>query len=320
MSYKDKLVDIYASHPWKKVGQVSAYTILAKQFDGNGAFHHFRDVIERCKIWIEENVLTQTSEKNQVYQALKLIRWVSERDPDVLKNCIKLLEETCLNGLPSELQIFFKSRCSLFEKIDHDYFLSFTQRSRSKTKGQPNRVNMRYKTFILSTLITIDFENFKLYSVTRNLLAETIHYLLREEGLKGFYFPDRESDTEDVDPKLDDALNSHLVFIQLVQNVMFDEPDKKKNYCYLEYHHVESSGFDKSRIKFVIEGSREKVAANDKATLDFPVWHKAIMGQDAVILEYPEKEGDVENIQALIETHLSSLIRKCIDGLMMYAP
>jgi hypothetical protein len=298
-NYKDELVDIYASYDKLSEAEKSPeYQKLCEQHDEEKSpFHKFRKEIAEIKSFLEEKIdREQLSEKGQISVSLKLMQVLlnSKKEKDILNCYRKLIINVYSKNWSTEQLDYFEKISDKLTTTKYDYFLSFTRRKRSACEYNP--VNNNYEHFIKAILGKHRFKDKE--RVEKNLLARSIHKILKDSGRKGFFYPEHIGDSQLVDPKVEKAcINSHI-FIQLIQDIMFEKPDVE-NYCFKEYNYVIGS-FSEARIIFVLaEGFYENLYNWEDVYFDYRKWHGHVLNKDIVILRFTTtwKQKDIDAIK-----------------------
>jgi len=223
-NYEDELVDIYASYGKLSEAEKSLeYQKLCRQHDKkNSPFHKFRKDMSEIKGFIEENIeQKQLSEKGQISVSLKIMQTLlkNKKEKNILNCCHKLIINAYSKNWGPEQLRYFKDVYEKLTTTEYDYFLSFTRRNTQP--DEYNIVNQHYKYFIADTLGRHSLKKEEM--IKTNLLARSIHHLLRTRHT-GFFYPDDIGDNKLVDPKVERACKNSLLFIQLIQNIMFVKP------------------------------------------------------------------------------------------------
>ncbi|SPP93043.1 protein of unknown function [Bradyrhizobium vignae] len=279
---RDQLIGLYARHCVADIDLVVEFRDLCKHLGADLHFAAERDRVERAKIIVEEALEDRPlTERAMVQEAIKLL--ISTRgDPQLRDLCHRLIAEG-YSGLwsPSHRMAFDAA----YQKVQlkNDFFLSFTTRTGSNVGENP--INLCYKSFIVSE---IGIDAFKRSDRSKtNLLALAAHRLLSQARISGFYFPHSQYDGADTEQKLFDEADSSLVFVQLVQPVMFDRPPNGDNYCFVEWSRVWSRMSESERDLNMIF----VVAANDRTELkaiypfiEYRAWHDDVLRRDAPYL------------------------------------
>jgi hypothetical protein len=318
-NYKDELVDIYVSCSLSEIKNSRKYHKLCEQYDKNSSFHAFREKIERIKKLIEEIVEKQSTEKGQVTESLIITyRVVEDKNEEILKYWHKLITKLYEKKWSPKRWAYFKDTRDKLTTTDYDYFLSFTRRKRSA--GGYNPVNNNYEHFIKAILGRHRFNDKE--RVEKNLLARSIHHILKDSGYKGFFYPEHIGDNQLVDTKVEKAcINSHI-FIQLIQDVMFDKPESVENYCFKEYDYVKNT-FSNERILFVLaEGDRKKFINRLPVCLSYRDWYNHVLNKDSVILRFTTtwKQKDIDAIKKEIEENIGNKIEEYKENLFKIVP
>ena len=284
MSFKEELIDLYGRGTLKDIEQGPDYSKLCTNNVDNEGFE-----IERIRIRTFRNELEQqlTGQrlKTQVKISLKLLSKIQEEeDRDDYHKLIKLAYKPSWS--PTQQKHFDNAHKVI--KGEVYYFLSFTQKNR--TPQNPNIVNLDHRYFIEDIFWGQDISQERDVR-TQNLLAETIWYFLENNDIKGFFYPIYEGESADVENKLSHNIANTLVFVQLIQGVMF----KEKNFCFREYQKVLDSPVCQKRI-FVLAEERKKLQQWNPPPDEFVNWHKEIIkDKDALFLK-PTPKRDPNTI------------------------
>jgi hypothetical protein len=313
-----ELVEIYASYPLSKIKNSSEYLKLCEQESKNPTFNRLRNVTEQIKLLLEHTVGIQSSGKGQVSESLMLmLRLANDKDKEFFNYCRKLIIKAYSKNWNQEQLDYFERISDILKTLDYDYFLSFTRRKRSS--GGYNPVNNNYEHFIKAILGRHRFTHKE--RIEKNLLAESIHKILRDCGYNGFFYPEHIGDNQPVDPKVEQACKNSHIFIQLIQDVMFDKPNVE-NYCFNEYNYVKDT-FSEDQILFVLaEGSREKFVSRSPVCLDYLDWYDHFKRKDIVILEFTTtwKQKDIDLLKKKIEEKICNKIKEYKDHLINNVP
>ena len=238
-----ELINLFAAHRVASIGTVPEYLELCGRFASNVQFQRQRDTTEVAKRAIEEWLDNQPNYKAQVRQSFIMLQGNRIGDFDLY---YALIVAGYKHRWSVAQQTYF-DRVVPTIRNDNDFFLSFT--SRGPRVGD-KRINHRYWYFIRSEIgghnITPDDRR------NKNLLAEALYAMLMDATLKGFYYIRHEDDNTLVVDKLRKGLEGSRVFVQLVENVMFDPPDGRTNYCEFEYRHAVQIIGEEDRILFVV--------------------------------------------------------------------
>ncbi len=280
----EQLLDIYAHSKYNLIGQDTAYRQLFKQYGSKLWFEEAQAKIAKVKTWLEENVAIQKSTKNQVIECLRLLRKRKANDDEVgYKYALKLIKTMFFNNWKSTQQIFFEDTCQIMENCPDDYFLSFTDR-----RDQADEIDMLHLNhqYFIRHILGIDSKRAWLKRVkeNKNLLAEAINKILRHR-LKGFYYHWHKEDNSIVETKLEQRCKKCFAFIQLVQNILFEKPERT-NYCHCEYVYAEQQ--NKSRLYILAERSHDDLKDINDVDEQYDKWLKEIKSKDKVQLKCTE--------------------------------
>jgi hypothetical protein len=163
---------------------------------------------------------------------------------------------------------------------------------------------------------------------TTNLLADAIHQRLLGvvPGAAGFYFPDSQYDNSLTLEKLERAVSSHLVFVQLVQGIMLVAPLDGDNYCFNEYTRAKELLKDdphkEQRMIFILaERDRQKLKERSVPPPYLP-WRQHIYDKDPPYLAEVEFTDDarVKQLTELIDNKVSPYISAALSRLVSEAP
>ena len=318
-NYKDDLVDIYASYPLSEIKNSSKYLNLCEHHNEDPQFHRFREKIEKIKRYLERTVEIQSSEKGQVSESLIMIyRVMGDKNEEILSYCRMLINKAYIKKCSPKRVDYFETISDILTTTEYDYFLSFTRRNTQP--DEYNIVNQHYKYFIADTLGRHSLKKEEM--IKTNLLARSIHHLLRTRHT-GFFYPDDIGDNKLVDPKVERACKNSLLFIQLIQNIMFVKPDVE-NYCFKEYNYVIGS-FSEAQIIFVLaEGPYETLYKWENVCFDYQKWRKHVSRKNSVILRFTttskKKEEDIESIKKEIEKNIDKKIDEYKNSLFKNVP
>ena len=318
-NYKDDLVDVCASCPLSEIKNCSEYLNICEQHNEEPLFHRFREKIQKIKQYLEGTVETQSSEKGQVSESLITICRVKEdKNEEILKYCHMLIIKTYIKSWsPEQLDYFEKISDILMTPDYYDYFLSFTRRKRSS--GGYNPVNNNYEHFIKAILGKNQFTHKE--RIEKNLLAKSIHQILRDSGYNGFFYPEQIEDNQPIDPKVEWACKNAHTFIQLIQGVMFDTQNDE-NYCFKEYNYVKDTFSDKQILFIVAEDSYERFINGPYVGLVYLDWYEHVRRNNSVFLEFTttRKQRDIYLLTKKIEEKICNKIKEYKDHLIENVP
>ncbi len=314
-----ELVEIYASYHSNEIENSLEYQILCEQHRKNPMFNRFRNVVEQIKLYLENTVEIQSSGKGQVSESLALmLRLANNKNKEFFNYCRKFIIKAYSKNWNQEQLDYFERISDILTTTNYDYFLSFTRRKRSS--GGYNPVNNNYEHFIKAILGGHRFTHEE--RIEKNLLAKSIHQILRDRGYNGFFYPEYIGDNQLVDPKVERACKNSHIFIQLIQDVMFDKPESVENYCFKEYNYVKDT-FSEEQILFVLaEDSLEKIINRSPVCLDYLDWYDHVLNKDSVILRFTTiwKKNDIDSIKKEIEENIGNKIKEYKDHLIENVP
>jgi hypothetical protein len=280
MPYQPDLVEIFARNRLAVLqsGGVAAYEALLQEFRGDERFKAERARIEFLKAQVEAALEEQVSQQQQVQNAIRFL--FGYRDIAWKRDLFhELIRIGYRPSWDSTRQTYFDNAWGKI-KFDWDYFLSFTTRYPDVDGDNP--INTAYRHFIVSEIGNDTFRSSDRKKV--NLLASSVHKVLSESPIKGFYFPNYQYDNADTRTKLEEACDGCMVFVQLVQTIMFALPAQEgTNYCFEEWKRVRSrlnGPGDDGRILYVVVATDRTGFSNLIYPSDYADWHNHICGRD----------------------------------------
>jgi hypothetical protein len=285
--YREELIRLYAGSPVATMQNVAAFQQLCNEFAQDGYFLAERHRIEVAKVKVESVLDKQLTQQESVQKAIQFL--IQTRGDDKQRDlCHELIVAGYQPRWNAAQQQYFDAAWQKI-KLKYDYFLSFTTRYPAGVAGD-NPINTAYQQFIISE-ITIDEYN-KADRKKMNLLALAVHRLLSQPRIKGFYFPHTQYDNTVTEQKLQEACDNSLIFVQLVQAIMFDPPPALgTNYCFFEWNRVKTqfTGPDgEKRILFVVAAPDRNTFLGVLPFIDYNNWHDHIRQKDPPYL--PEME------------------------------
>ncbi|HWY60175.1 MAG TPA: hypothetical protein VNZ03_37285 [Terriglobales bacterium] len=248
------LIQLFATHPVARIATVPEYTELCRKHVENVQFRRQRDTVEVAKKAIEELLDGKPTCAAQVREALIKLQGLRGTDFDLYYDLIVAGYKP--RWSPQQQTYFERIVPSI--RTGQDFFLSFT--TRGPTVGF-KRINQRYWYFIRNVIGEPNIPTAD--RRTKNLLAEALYAKLLDASLRGFYYVVHENDNAIVEDKLTNGLRGSRVFVQLVENVMFEPPTGRPNYCDYEYRRAIEFISEEDRILFVVteESPDDLVAA-----------------------------------------------------------
>ena len=316
--YKDKLVVFYAAHSLRELKNCLEYQDLCELNDDNHQFDRFREKIEQIKQHLEKTVEIQESEKGQVTESLNTICHVmADKDKEILSYCRLLIITAFKKKWSPEQVAYFEKISDILTTTAYDYFLSFTRRKRSPDGYNP--INYNYEHFIKAILGDHRFTHEERFE--KNLLAKSIHQILRDSGHNGFFYPEHLEDNQPVDLKVERACKNNHIFIQLIQDVMFDKPESVENYCFKEYNYVKDTFLDK-QILFVLAEDCKNFRSRPHVGFGYLDWYEQVISKDTVILKFTrtQKPIDVDLLKKKIEEKICNKIKEYKRDLIENVP
>jgi len=276
MTTLTELVDIYGRQSADKASQDPQYIAICKANDANTLFHYERLRVEKMRRLLEKALDIQETRQSQLKSALKIFEWRLAPDNNQEDEIVRLLVRAAwYPQWTAKQQTYFDMTVDTL-RDGIDYFLSFTQRN---SVGGKNPVNSFHRYLIES--FGIDPGNSE-----KNELASALDRSLRGSRYKfeGFFFPMHEDDSIEVTKKLRDAMERALVFIQIVQNDMFNKRFKPdENYCFDEFRMAADQR--KKTIYLFADGDHPAhMIPHGETAPRFEDWYDLIQKTDCVAL------------------------------------
>jgi hypothetical protein len=299
-----EIVSVFSEHGID--GSEAAFQDLAGRHRDDSGFDAAVNLVSTIFEPLERS-LEEQAHHNQVALALQLF-YSCRKEKDLQQICRQL---TLLRFAPhwSGDQQDYYTKVS--EKLEHwrDYFLSFT--NYSPVEGEPMYVNNQHK-----VMISLGLGRTACLPETKemNLLALLVEYMLSNDALKGFYYP-KAREPGDVQKRLQREAESALVFVQLLQNSMFD---KQPNYCLDEF---DAARTDKSRTMiFIMTIPRQDFVKREEIEFRMLHWHDAITKQDPIELEPTLSETQAWDQLTLIKERLVDQVKAVRQDLYRNVP
>jgi hypothetical protein len=224
---------------------------------------------------LERHGLTQQEAARNAIQLLVANR----RDPNKRDLFHALISAGYKPHWTAEQQAYFDRVWPLIQ-FKHDYFLSFTSRHPTPDLRNPNPINSSYKHFIKHVLGEAVWKS---DHRDTNLLARAIHARLEAPPIRGFYYPRDQYDNAETEKKLEAACDASLIFVQLIQAILFEPPPHAKNYCFFEWERVSgqlSAPEREQRILYVLAAMDHRELQNLNPPTDYDQWHRHIAAKD----------------------------------------
>jgi hypothetical protein len=320
MPYREELIRLYAANPVANIDGVAGFQDLRREFSEDRQFQAERHQIECAKQAIEAAVSPDVTQQEQVKSAIQLL--IQTRPDQKRRN---LFHELIVSGYKpawtEERRLYFDAAWEKI-KLEYDYFLSFTTRYPIAVGDNP--VNNAYKHFITAVLGS-DFFNGSDRKKT-NLLAMAVHSVLAQASLKGFFFPHSQYDNTNTEQKLQAACDDCLVFVQLVQIIMFVPPNGGgTNYCFYEWDRAirRFTGPDReNHILFVVATPDRSEILEGLPFVDYNAWHRHVRDKDPPYLPTAEfrDKATVLQIRSAFKDKITPKIRGAWFRLINDAP
>ena len=196
-------------------------------------------------------------------------------------------------------QTYFENAWRLIAS-ESDFFLSFTTRYPSVAGDNP--VNKTYRHFIREILGPEVYDTSDRRA--KNLLAVALYRMLEEPPLRhGFEYTVYENDNSRTENKLKEFCAKSVIFIQLVQNIMFHKPEGQPNYCFFEYNEAKRCIQEEGRMLFVVaEPSRDSLVSFFKVPAEYEDWYNELVRRDPPYLKEAriDDPARVEELRKLI--------------------
>ncbi len=320
-----ELIPLFAAHGVRNIGGVAEYVELCRRHENNRQFQEQRNTVERIANALEELLDGQPNYQRQIREAL--IKLEKNRGLADFEWYYDMILQKYKRSWSEDQQEYF-DRVVRTIRSGNEFFLSFTSRPPDTTTDKP--VNRRYWYFIRSV---IRMDNItKEDRRKRNLLADTVYTLLSDESFHGFYYKAHEGDNRQVMADLTEGCATSRVFIQLVQNVMFQvPPDAAVNYCEFEYRKanesivIDSPGGpnpdNDERLIFVIAEEEGGFIGADRVSEPYSAWHADIMRKDhpylpkVDIYDAARLSQVRETFDKIIVPQVRSAWKKVLDGI-----
>jgi hypothetical protein len=264
-----------------KIAENAEYQRLCKEHE-DLQFDAERDVIERAKRRIEVLLDQPFQRSEQVRAALvELRKKRNDRHRDLYFDLIMMGYQPRWTDTQ---KAYFANAWRLIQST-HDFFFSFTMRHTPPDVENP--VNSDYKYFIKEI---VGAERFETADRCRtNLLAKAVHAWLSRSLYRGFIFTEHQGDNAVTLTKLREHCRQSLVFVQMIQNIMFDEPGERTNYCLFEYVEAKQAIIgdpegEKRFLFIVAEESRDHLPRSFLVPEEYEEWYDHLLAKDPVYL------------------------------------
>lgn len=292
----EKIAALYAEHGADNAGTHPDFLELERQHDSDTGFDAAVNRVSVLARKLEEE-LEGRIHSRQVKQALQVFNSHKKR-PRRQKICRELTRRRYARHWSQAQRDYYEEASE--KLLWRDYFLSFT--NYSPTDGTVMLINRDHMTLIRAGLL----RSIKPHEAAReNLLAELLNYELRNAPLDGYFYPS-ERGASDVEECLMREARESFVFVQLVQNSMFE---KWPNYCLNEF---EAAFEDRSRkMIFVMSVPFREFIERQWIDDRMHDWHAAIQRPDIVELEPVTTPA---RAQALLREIRKRVVRPVIEA------
>ncbi len=302
MPFHDDLIRLYAEHPLDGLEHVQELQDLCAAHQDDFAFRDELNNIKEAKSFVETFIdlpAPPLTTQQKVAAAIRLL--VSLRGENDRTNrdlCYALIKAGYFPKWNPAQQAYFEDAWIKIQ-AEYDFFLSFTCR-RPAVAGD-NPINTNYREFIISEIGLDEYNSAD--RKNSNLLALALHRILAEKATQAFFFPHKQQDNSVTVAKLEQACDSTLVFVQLVQRLMFTRPAHagQPNYCFFEWSRVEKRlrGPDRERrILFVVADESPQRFGQMAFHPTYMKWHAHVCQKDPPYL--PEvRQPDLATVQAI---------------------
>lgn len=306
MGLSEELIATYAEHGPGEEELTHRLRGLAERYAGDSAFDATLDLVGEQAEMLEDGLAGKTH-REQVSVALECFFGARENE-EAQAACRELTRRRFSEYWSSDQLEYYEETAEKLESWT-DYFLSFTDHN--PTAGEVMFVNNEHW-----TLIRAGLKRPVLVKETKeeNMLAKMLDYVLTNTPLKGFFYP-RERGADDVEELLDDKPNESLVFVQLIQNSMFE---KSPNYCHVEFKAARSD--PKRKLIFIMSAPYEEFIDAALVVNHMRDWHATIQRPDIVDLEPTTELVRARELLARIRQRVVKPVREARMALFESVP
>lgn len=302
----EKIITAHAEHGVAGTGSDPGYRALAEQHAGDTGFDAIANRVSDVAGKLERTLEGQTH-RDQVEFALKLF-YGSRKRKERQKICGALIRRRYARYWSDEQRKYFEEAS---EKLGswRDYFLSFT--NYNPTAGEVMFVNREHR-----ELIRVGLDQYFKPPETKdeNLLARVLDYELSNVPLKGFFYP-KHRGAADVEECLRREARESFVFVQLIQNSMFE---KWPNYCLEEFAAASKDG--SRRLIFVMTVPFQEFIEPESVDERMHDWHDAIRKPDVVELPPASTRADARTLLGKIRRRVVEPVRAARSELFRGVP
>jgi hypothetical protein len=302
-SIRTEVIEVYSRHTVrdKSLYEIDAYKRLCRKYDSNTAFDALRHRVETDKIELEGQMRAQTP-ASQVKLALMGVFRRRAKQKEEQDSFVELVMRAYGESWSDAQRAYFRE-ASAYLRDSQDYFLSFT--NRNLTPLTYSRVNEEHEYFIRKVIREYKGLEWK----KRNLLAQAIHYILQKRSLTGFFFPEHGRPSYEVIPELEHQCQRALVFIQVVQGVMFT---LAPSYCNLEFNAAKLRPLSNSVILLDAE---EAFLSVDRVDPELLPWYESVRGISRIALPLTNSynAAQIRRNGDLVNQKISELVDRAAD-------
>lgn len=215
---KNKLFDMYSEYTIQEVNEKNLVEISEDELIKNYEIKDYMEILLQVKKDIESIATTSQSNMDEIRKSLYLINSLIKSDR--LNTARELIAQCFYNKWTHEEK-------ELYDEIYHnivkwkDYFFSYTNRDAYQT-------NNDFKSHIKSS---IKYKN----DGKKNLVAKLIVKYLKKNNLSYFFDIDNMKCGDNIQDEIFKYCKKSFTFVQLIEDVSFEKPEKNKNWCYKEY-------------------------------------------------------------------------------------
>jgi hypothetical protein len=258
--------------------------------------------------------------KDQLYHSLDFVKEIKERSSCDVEILNKIIKKTLYKNWSEIEKKDYDDVFGIIVNWKH-FFLSYTNRNCYETNQDLNK--LIYKVYPRTT------EN-KKDEISLNCVAKLIAKFLTEENLRAFYDKDSIKCGDDFEDEIRIHCKSTFTFVQLIEKIIFNEPDDGKiNWCHEEFLEFEKNNrkikfYNSSKFKqnyfLLTKGSLEEVM-NEKLILpQYKKWYERVKKSHSLFLkEYiKNKDGlrlEISKIAVEIKKTRKNIITQILQNL-----
>ena len=306
MGLSEELIATYAEHGPGEEELTHRLRGLAERYSGDSAFDATLNLVGEQAEMLEDGLVGKTH-REQVSVALECFFGARENE-EAQAACRELTRARFFKYWSATQRKYYEGTAEKLESWG-DYFLSFT--NHNPTAGEVMFVNNEH-----GTLIRTGLKRPVRIAETKqeNMLAKMLDYVLTNIPLKGFFYPNHRG-ADDVEELLEAKSKESLVFVQLVQNSMFE---KSPNYCHLEFKAARSD--PKRKLIFIMSVPYEEFIDAALVVNHMRDWHATIQRPDIVDLEPTTELVQARELLARIRRRVVKPVREARMALFESVP